>query len=148
MTYITSGVTGPRGFSAAGISCGLKKDGAPDLALVFSESPAVAAGVFTTNKVQAAPVIVSREHLAAEYARAVVINSGNANACLGEQGLADARAVAEKTAGLLQVSPGRSCWGPPGSLACLYRLGRSCLPCPPWLTVFPPPAGRRRPGRL
>ena len=124
MRYITGGVTAPRGFSAAGLACGLKKDGAPDLALVFSESPAVAAGVFTTNKVKAAPVIVSQEHLAAEYARAVVLNSGNANACLGEQGLQDARAVATETAGLLQISPEEVLLGSTGVIGVPLPVGK------------------------
>ncbi|NLY88823.1 MAG: bifunctional glutamate N-acetyltransferase/amino-acid acetyltransferase ArgJ [Firmicutes bacterium] len=141
MTYITGGGTGPRGFSAAGISCGLKKDGAPDLALVFSESPAVAAGVFTTNKVKAAPVIVSREHLAAEYARAVVINSGNANACLGEQGLQDARAVAAETAGLLEVSPREILLGSTGVIGMPLPVGKILDALPALVNNLSPTGG-------
>jgi len=141
MTYLDGGVTGPRGFAAAGLSCGLKKDGAPDLALVFSESPAIAAGVFTTNKVKAAPVIVSREHLATEYAQAVVINSGNANACLGEQGLQDARAVAAKTAGLLQISPEEVLLGSTGVIGVPLPVGKILDALPALVNSLSPSGG-------
>ena len=77
--------------------CGLKKAG-EDLAIIFSESPAVAAAVFTRNLVQAAPVLVSREHLRSKTHRAVVVNSGGANACTGEEGLEDARRTARMVA--------------------------------------------------
>ncbi|MGE5576301.1 MAG: bifunctional glutamate N-acetyltransferase/amino-acid acetyltransferase ArgJ [Syntrophothermus sp.] len=99
----SGGVTAPRGFLAAGVSCGIKKNGKKDLCLVYSQAPAAAAAVFTTNKVKAAPVILSMEHLCRQKARAVVINSGNANACTGEQGLADARAMAAGVAGALDI---------------------------------------------
>ena len=98
------GVTTARGFRAAGIHAGIKaKAGALDLALIVSDTPATAAAVFTTNKAQAAPVLVSREHLAhtGGVARAVVVNSGCANACTGDAGLADARTMAAETAALV-----------------------------------------------
>jgi len=87
------GVTAARGFRAAGISAGIKANGNPDLALLVSDMPAQAAAVFTTNRAVAAPVVVSREHLARSggTARAIVVNSGCANACTGEEGLAFAR---------------------------------------------------------
>src|SRR5438552_18217525 len=90
---IPGGVTTPRGFRAAGISAGIKASGAPDLALLVSDVPAQAAAVFTTNKVQAAAVLVSREHLATSrgMVRAIVVNSGCANACTGDAGLKTAR---------------------------------------------------------
>ena len=66
-----------------------------DLALIFSEKEAIGAGVFTTNKVKAAPVLVSQEHLKDGKVRAIVANSGNANACTGEQGLTNAKTIAE-----------------------------------------------------
>lgn len=93
MTVIPGGVTAPAGFRAAGLHCGIKASGKKDLALLVSDAPATAAAVFTTNMAQAAPVLVSQEHLAASggRARAVVTNSGCANACTGPQGLADAR---------------------------------------------------------
>jgi glutamate N-acetyltransferase/amino-acid N-acetyltransferase len=92
------GVTGPKGFKAAGVHSGVKKS-KKDLALLFSEVPAYAAGVFTTSKVQAAPVLVCKEQLKSSRTfRALVVNSGNANACTGERGLNDAWAMVEATA--------------------------------------------------
>ncbi|MEP7272008.1 MAG: bifunctional glutamate N-acetyltransferase/amino-acid acetyltransferase ArgJ [Acidobacteriota bacterium] len=82
--------TTPRGFRAATVRCGLKKSGA-DLAVILSERPAIAAAVFTQNLVQAAPVVLSREHLRNKHHRAILVNSGGANACTGEPGLQDAR---------------------------------------------------------
>jgi len=90
-------VTAPKGFLAGTARCGLKKVG-DDLAIIFSERPAVAAAVFTKNLAQAAPVLVSREHLRFKTHRAIVVNSGGANACTGEEGLNDARATAQMVA--------------------------------------------------
>lgn len=86
-------IAAPKGFLAATAQCGLKKAG-DDLAIIFSERPAVAAAVFTRNLVQAAPVELSREHLRFRTHRVIVVNSGGANACTGEVGLADARRTA------------------------------------------------------
>src|SRR6266404_1825708 len=95
----TQNVLLPDGFRAAGIHCGIKKDAANlDLSLFVSDLPAVAAGVFTTNLVHGAPVKVSRSRVPRETARGVIINSGNANACTGEQGFADARWMTALTA--------------------------------------------------
>ena len=81
--------TAPRGFRAAGVSVGIKANGNLDLALIVADGPATAAAVFTTNRAQAAPVIVSREHLrqSGGQARAIIVNSGCANACTGEEGM-------------------------------------------------------------
>lgn len=100
ITEIPGGVTAPAGFRAAGLHCGIKASGKPDLALLVSDTPATAAAVFTTNMAQAAPVLVSQEHLAASggRARAVITNSGCANACTGPQGLTDAREMTVLTA--------------------------------------------------
>ena len=97
------GITSPRGFRAAGISAGIKAHGGPDLAVIVSDSPCTAAAVFTLNKAQAAPVIVSKEHLARSggVARAIVVNSGCANACTGDEGLHAAREMTLATARLL-----------------------------------------------
>jgi len=99
---IDGGVTAPAGFRAAGVACGIKKTGALDLALLVADGPATAAGVFTTNKAQAAPVLVSREHLARSggLARAIVVNSGCANACTGPEGVAVARSSADFVASI------------------------------------------------
>jgi len=92
---IRGGVTAPRGFLAGATYCGIKTGG-HDLTVLLSEVPCTAAAVFTLNKVQAAPIAVDRRHLAATggRARAVVVNSGNANACTGEQGERDAEEMA------------------------------------------------------
>lgn len=99
------GVTAPKGFKAAGIACGIKASGKKDLALVYSETPAVAVAAFTDNRVVAAPVTVSKENLKGE-ARAIVINSGNANACTGPKGLIDANSMVKMTAARLGAEPG------------------------------------------
>ncbi|MGE5244858.1 MAG: bifunctional glutamate N-acetyltransferase/amino-acid acetyltransferase ArgJ [Betaproteobacteria bacterium] len=95
-----SGVTSARGFRASGLSAGIKANGSPDLALLVSDPPASAAAVFTTNRAQAAPVLVSREHLAQSSGRirAIVTNSGCANSCTGEDGVRAAREMADATA--------------------------------------------------
>jgi glutamate N-acetyltransferase/amino-acid N-acetyltransferase len=97
---MSSGVTVPRGFRAAGIAAGIK-DGAPDLALVVADGPCAAAGVFTQSSTVAAPVVVAREQLAAGRARAIVVNSGCANAATGRAGLDDVREIAQRTAAAL-----------------------------------------------
>jgi glutamate N-acetyltransferase/amino-acid N-acetyltransferase len=97
---VTSGVTAVPGFVAGGVACGIKSSGDPDLALLATDDrvPATAAGVFTTNLAQAAPVQVSRRHLASGRAAAVVLSSGNANAATGEPGRRDAARMCELTA--------------------------------------------------
>src|SRR5256885_6489120 len=99
----------PRGFRAAAVAAGIKKvDGALDLALIFSDArDTAAAGMFTTNRVAAAPVELSRRHLKETrgWARAVVVNSGNANACTGAEGLRTSEETARAAAKLLGISP-------------------------------------------
>lgn len=96
------GVTAPAGFRAAGIAAGIKASGARDLALVFNEGPDyAAAGVFTRNKVKAAPVLWTRQVLSTGRLRAVILNSGGANACTGPGGFQDAHATAEAVAAAL-----------------------------------------------
>ena len=99
-------VTSPTGFVASGVAAGIKASGRPDVALVVSRVPAVAAAAFTTNRFAAAPVIYGRDLLGRTAgARAVVINSGNANACTGAQGLTDTQHTAAATANLLDIEP-------------------------------------------
>ena len=94
-------VTAPAGFRAAGVRAGLKASGRPDLALVVNDGPLdVAAGVFTANRVVAAPVVWSRAAIADGGARAVILNSGSANACTGARGADDAAATAARVAEL------------------------------------------------
>jgi glutamate N-acetyltransferase / amino-acid N-acetyltransferase len=101
IAVVEGGVTAPRGFRSSALHCGIKKrPGALDLVIVTADAPAAAAGIFTRNLAQAAPVLVSKQHLAQSRgsARAVVVNSGCANACTGTQGMADANAMASETA--------------------------------------------------
>jgi glutamate N-acetyltransferase/amino-acid N-acetyltransferase len=97
------GVATAKGFRAAGVSAGIKATKKLDLALVVSDAPATAAAMFTQNLVQAAPVLVCKEHLqkSGGLVRAIVVNSGCANACTGDLGMADARAMAEETGKLV-----------------------------------------------
>ncbi len=101
-------MTAPQGYLASGVSAGIKKKGL-DLAVLFSSQPASAAGVFTLNRVQAAPVILSRENLIASRgrARAILVNSGCANACTGERGMQDSILSAQCLASHLNVDPGQ-----------------------------------------
>ncbi|HUX36623.1 MAG TPA: bifunctional glutamate N-acetyltransferase/amino-acid acetyltransferase ArgJ [Rectinemataceae bacterium] len=104
MKSIRGGVTAPLGFTASGVHCGIRKNKEKkDLALVWSEKPCAAAAVYTTNKVIGQPLIVTKEHLADGRARAVIVNSGNANTCTGAQGVADARKMASFVASRLPV---------------------------------------------
>lgn len=105
---VSGGVTAPQGFSAGALHCGIKKRAdLLDLVVIAADAPVAAAGIFTTNLAQAAPVLVSKAHLTHTdgRARAVVVNSGCANACTGEQGMADARRMAADTAGALGCAP-------------------------------------------
>jgi glutamate N-acetyltransferase/amino-acid N-acetyltransferase len=98
----TQGVTAPEGFRAAGIAAGIKASGAADLALVFNEGPDyAAAGVFTRNQVKAAPVLWTQQVLTTGRLRAVILNSGGANACTGSAGFQDTHATAEAVAAAL-----------------------------------------------
>ena len=94
-----------QGFKAAAVVAGLKKGDALDIALIVSDREAAAAGIFTTNKVRAAPVILSERHLENGKARAIIANAGNANACTGDPGLNDARRTAELVGQGLGISP-------------------------------------------
>lgn len=90
--YIKGGVTAPKGFLASGIHCGLKKSNLKkDLALIYSEVPAAASGMFTKNKVNGAPISISKDHLSNKKAQAIIVNSGNANTCNGTDGLNKAK---------------------------------------------------------
>jgi len=118
-------VVAPRGFRAAGVFCDIKRLGTGkgsdkgrkrDLAILYSEVPAAVAGLFTTNQVCAAPVKVCVERMRSGWAQAVVINSGNANACTGKQGLADAREMVSFTEQALGLEPGLALVGSTGRI--------------------------------
>jgi glutamate N-acetyltransferase/amino-acid N-acetyltransferase len=93
------------GFRFAGIACGIKKSKRKDLALIVSDQPATAAALFTTNRVKAAPVLVGKRHVRHGQLQAIVVNSGNANACTGERGLRGAEAMCRLTADFLGIDP-------------------------------------------
>jgi glutamate N-acetyltransferase/amino-acid N-acetyltransferase len=92
-----------KGFTAAGIAAGIKKTGAKDLGLIVSTVPAAVAGVFTRNQIKAAPVVLDMERVAAGVCRAVIVNSGNANCCTGEQGMKNAIHMAKLAADALGI---------------------------------------------
>ncbi|XGV88574.1 MAG: bifunctional ornithine acetyltransferase/N-acetylglutamate synthase [Limnothrix sp. BL-A-16] len=103
---ISGGVTAPKGYKAAGITAGLKPSGAPDLALIYSEVEAIAAGIFTTSQVRAACVDYCRDRLQAKpSARAILVNAGQANAATGAAGVADAEECAQLLAKELDIDP-------------------------------------------
>src|SRR5438105_12315735 len=145
---IPGSICAPRGFKCAAVFCDIKKLGTGkgsekgqkrDLALIVSEVPAAVAGMFTTNQVCAAPVKISRQRTAKKFARAIVVNSGNANACTGRQGMADAsrmtqlsaKSLSIKDSDVLVCSTGRIGVAMPmknverGIRACAPRIARS-----------------------
>lgn len=99
------GVTAPQGFLAQGVGAEIKKKDRKDLAIIYSTVPCNAAGVYTSNRVRAACIDLNRVHLQNGTAQAIVVNSGNANACTGQQGMLDARRMAEVGAELLNLEP-------------------------------------------
>ncbi|GAA3195076.1 MULTISPECIES: bifunctional glutamate N-acetyltransferase/amino-acid acetyltransferase ArgJ [Streptomyces] len=130
-------VTAAQGFTAAGIAAGIKENGNPDLALVVNHGPRLAAaGVFTSNRVKAAPVLWSEQVLRGGEVSAVVLNSGGANACTGPQGFQDTHATAEKTAESLNTAGHDETGGhAPGTVAvCSTGLIGELLPMGKLLT--------------
>ena len=103
-TAIEKEISLPKGFKTTGVHAGIKKSQKKDLALIFSDEEAHIAGVFTTNQVKAASVQLCQEKISGKKAKAVIINSGNANACTGPVGLSDAKRMCELTAELLHVN--------------------------------------------
>ena len=101
---IKGGVTAARGFQASGMHCGIKKK-KDDLTLIYSVVPAVGAAVFTTNKVQAVPVKISKKHIKAKEHQAIIVNSGNANCFAGKEGVENALKMVSSLAGELKISP-------------------------------------------
>ncbi|RKP47226.1 bifunctional glutamate N-acetyltransferase/amino-acid acetyltransferase ArgJ [Cohnella endophytica] len=119
------GVTTPKGFTAGGLHCGLKKTDRHDLGVIVCEVPAAAAAVYTTNLFQAAPLLVTKEALGeGGLLRAVVVNSGNANACTGAQGEADARVMQANAAEALGVSKDQVAVASTGVIGELLKMDR------------------------
>ncbi len=125
LTAIPASILAPRGFRASGVFCDIKRIGTGkgsdkgqkrDLALIVSEAPATVAGMFTTNQACAAPVKVCVERVQEGHAQAIVVNSGNANACTGRQGLKDAREMARFTEKALALPPGSVLVGSTGRI--------------------------------
>ena len=124
----------PGGFRMAGVACGIKASQKLDVSLIVSESPAAAAGVYTQNLVFAAPVVLDRKRTPGDQIRAVVINSGNANACTGERGDRDAQQMAVLAAEACGARSPSRCWCcRPGSSANSCRWKKS----PPAFTTRP-----------
>ncbi|GAA0575713.1 bifunctional glutamate N-acetyltransferase/amino-acid acetyltransferase ArgJ [Paractinoplanes ferrugineus] len=122
-------VTHPKGFRASGVAAGLKTTGNPDVALVVNDGPDfTAAAVFTGNRVKAAPVLWSQQVLKGGVVRAVVLNSGGANACTGSQGFRDTHATAEHTATVLRGGPKPQMIGPGDVAVCSTGLIGELLP--------------------
>ncbi|MEI8345480.1 MAG: bifunctional glutamate N-acetyltransferase/amino-acid acetyltransferase ArgJ [Candidatus Omnitrophota bacterium] len=105
MKLIRQGVTAAQGFKASGITCGIKRSKKKDLALIFSQKPCVAAGAFTTNKVQASCVVINKEHLKDHCAQAIIANSGNANCMTGKSGFENSRKMAGAVAKAMKIKP-------------------------------------------
>lgn len=104
INYIEGGVSAPKGFLASGIYCGIKHGAMKkDLALIYSEVPAAAAGMFTKNKVKGAPIYICKDHLSNKRAQAIIVNSGNANTCNGDDGLHKAKKMAALEAKELNI---------------------------------------------
>ena len=97
-------ITSVPGFLAGAVHAGIKGNNEPDLAILYAPTPCLAAAVFTTSRIKSAPVVLSQKRLAQRKARAIVVNSGCANACIGEQGLADAAEMARLTAAKLGIA--------------------------------------------
>lgn len=104
MKKIDVTISAPQGFLAAGVKADMKKSGKHDVGLLYCKVPASVAGVFTQNKMAAAPVHISKAAAARDYARALIVNSGCANACTGDQGMLDARAMVQMTANALDIA--------------------------------------------
>ncbi|HBS60705.1 MAG TPA: ornithine acetyltransferase [Firmicutes bacterium] len=104
-TAIAGGICAPQGFRAAGVKTGIKSQTKEDVAVIWAACTSAAAGMYTLNKMCAAPVTLTKRHLTDGYARAIVVNSGCANACTGEQGMQDAMTMVRETARALDLQP-------------------------------------------
>ena len=105
MPKVKGGLSAVPGFRSFGLHCGIKSGRLPDLAVITAEEPCPAAAVFTTNRVKAAPVLVTQKHIRDGKLQAIVVNSGMANACTGKNGLIIAQKMAQITGAELGISP-------------------------------------------
>lgn len=120
MQLLFTGITTPIGFKASGISAGIKKDNQLDIAMVYSLKPCSCAGVFTTNVVKGHSLVLAREYIKKGKCQAVFINSGNANACVGDEGYQDAVKITEMVSGQLSIEPSHVITGSTGVIG--FRL--------------------------
>ena len=125
MRIIEGGVTAPIGFKAADAAAGIKYQGRTDMAMVYSESDCTVAGTFTTNVVKAAPVIWDRDVVVkGGSARAIVVNSGIANACTGKEGMEICKKTADTVAEKLNIKPEQVCIGSTGVIGMQIKIER------------------------
>ncbi len=140
--WLDGGITAVPGILAAGLHCGIKPGQARDLALVYSSAPATAAGVFTTNRIQGAPVKVSRERLRSGVSQAIVASSGCSNVCTGEQGLRDAREMTEVVAKHLRIPEERVLVASTGIIGRYLPMDRIRPALPKLVKALSPQGGR------
>ncbi len=127
-----------KGFRFAAVAAGLKISGTPDLGMIVSDRPSVSAGVFTTNKVLAAPVILSAPRVRAGACQAVLVNSGNANACTGQTGLDDARVCGDLVAGALELDPEQVVVASTGVIGLKLETGKIVAAMPALVAALAP----------
>lgn len=142
LDWIEGGITAVPGILAAGLHCGIKSTSARDLALIYSSAPATAAGVFTTNRIQGAPVKVSQERLRSGVAQAIVASSGCSNVCTGEQGLRDAREMTEVVAKHLRIPEERVLVASTGIIGRYLPMDRIRPALPRLVKALSPQGGR------
>ncbi|BFU91592.1 MAG: bifunctional glutamate N-acetyltransferase/amino-acid acetyltransferase ArgJ [Nitrospira sp.] len=135
------GITAPLGFQAAGIHCGIKKPDLLDLALCVSDVNGPIAGVFTKNRVVAAPVLLDRHHLRFRRGRAIIVNSGNANACTGKQGLVAAKTMAKAVAEQLSIPVHHVFVGSTGVIGRVLPIDRIAAAVPTLIARLSIPGG-------
>ncbi|HIO69299.1 MAG TPA: bifunctional glutamate N-acetyltransferase/amino-acid acetyltransferase ArgJ [Nitrospirales bacterium] len=138
----TRGLSSVPGILTTGIHSGIKRAPELDLALIFSTHETTAAGVFTTNRCTAAPVDITRRHIRAGKVRAIICNSGNANACTGQRGLSDALAMAHATAEALDLKPNQVCVGSTGIIGKPLPIQRIQKAVPGLVSRLKPSGGR------
>ena len=128
ITYIKNNITAPIGFKSAGIAAGIKGLHALDLGLIYSQVPAIAAGVFTQNKICAAPLILTKKNLTkAKMMQAIIVNSGNANSCTGKMGALHAKQMSTEVAANLNINTDLIGVSSTGIIGKIMLVVRICL---------------------
>jgi glutamate N-acetyltransferase/amino-acid N-acetyltransferase len=142
LEWLTGGVTAVPGILAAGVTGGIKPSGKKDLALIYSSSPARVAAVFTTNQVKGASVLVSMDHARRGTAQAIVVSSGCANVCTGEQGLQDAREITRLVGELLRIPAQQVLIGATGVIGVPLPMDKIRAALPKLVKALSPQGGR------